>query len=176
MRVTVRVSAAEVREAARRLGPVLSGHAPDVAGIGQAFAARVANALLDLIAADFDAKGRGLTGADGVQWPPLAPATARLKAGGVILVETGGLRLSLTPGTDATPSGAPGQVWRVAAGRVEVGTTEKPWQHTGTGTLPARPFWPPDGRVPPGWQEPLRRATADALRLAIAAMIEELRT
>ncbi len=88
-----------------------------------------------------------------------------------ILRDTGDLFRSLTPGVDATPSGAEGQLFEATPGGVRVGTNRKPWHHKGVaGKLPARPLWPLDGSIPPAW----RPALNDAASTGVAEVAAEL--
>lgn len=90
-----------------------------------------------------------------------------------ILRDTGILFRSFSPGVGDQPSEAPGQIFRTPPGAVIVGTNVKPWHHTGNPAkgLPARPFWPLDGTLPPAWMASINRAAATgvlvALRLAL---------
>jgi hypothetical protein len=76
-----------------------------------------------------------------------------------ILVDTGELRRSFTPGAD-------GNILRLESGSITVGTNKKPWHHLGTSRgLPARPFWPVDGKIPDAWWGPiLEEAKAGVLQ------------
>jgi hypothetical protein len=77
-----------------------------------------------------------------------------------ILTDTGLLRKSFSPGVvEEAAGGAQFQVFKPAPGAVAVGTNRYPWHHTGNPPhLPARPFWPPDGRLPASWWEAVRLA------------------
>lgn len=82
-----------------------------------------------------------------------------------ILRDTSKLLRSFSPGIEdrspiadeiGVPQGPNGegndsQVFETPPGRVIVGTNEKTWHHKGNKNLPARPFWPPDGRLPAAW-------------------------
>lgn len=82
-----------------------------------------------------------------------------------ILRDTSKLFRSFSPGIEdrspvadeiGVPQGPNGegndqQVFETPPGRVIVGTNEKTWHHKGNKNLPARPFWPPDGRLPLAW-------------------------
>lgn len=94
-----------------------------------------------------------------------------------ILRDTGELFRSLSPGVDATPSGADGQIFETPPGQVIVGTNKKPWHHTGIpGKLPARPLWPTDGRLPVAWWDALLRVIQmGALRALELALREQHR-
>lgn len=85
-------------------------------------------------------------------------AVANLSDNVEILRDTGLMLRSFSPGIDAAPSGAAFQVLDADAGRVIVGTNRHPWHHTGGKNLPARPLWPPDGRLPATWWDAITRA------------------
>lgn len=74
-----------------------------------------------------------------------------------VLRDTSELFRSLSPGFEDQPSNADGQIFQVEPGRVTVGTNKKPWHHAGNPArnLPARPFWPTDGNLPPEWRDAL---------------------
>ncbi len=59
----------------RELPRILTGQAPDPAGIARGLQLRLGVALLSLIQQDFIRKARGERGQDGIQWKPLAPST-----------------------------------------------------------------------------------------------------
>lgn len=62
----------ELMEILQNLPGILAGSHPDIDGIGAGFRARIGHTLLDLVAANFDALGRGEAGVDGTIWPPLS--------------------------------------------------------------------------------------------------------
>lgn len=173
MAIVFRGTRAELRRALAEVPAILAGTAPDPHGLAANVRGHVGNALLDQIQQAFKAKSVGGTGSDGITWPPLAPATLKQKqrAGSPpdTLVATGDLYRSLTPGSEGQPSGAPGQIFRVDARRVIVGTTVKTWHHKGTRRRPARPLWPLSGRVPTAW----RLATRAAAKRGVAAAVAE---
>lgn len=75
-----------------------------------------------------------------------------------ILVDTGELRRSFSPGIDNRPSHAEGQVFRTPPGEVVVGTNKKPWHHN------KRPFWRHDGNLPAShWKSILGAANRGVL-------------
>lgn len=77
-----------------------------------------------------------------------------------ILRDTDELFLSLTPGVEEIPSGAPGNILRAFQGRITVGTNKKPWHHEGVPSrnLTARPCWPPDGDLPAQWWDDILKS------------------
>jgi hypothetical protein len=82
-----------------------------------------------------------------------------------ILQDTGELFKSFSPGIGANRSGADGQILKFGPGYVTVGTNKKWWHHLGIpGRLPARNFWPPDGKLPTEWTDDM----ADALQRGLA--------
>lgn len=143
------------------LGAIIAGKLPDPGGNAAALLTRMGISLLTEVKRDFLTKARGGTGRDGIKWEPLKPATiARRRGGGKggveILRDTGDLFRSFEPGIAGRPSGAAGQIFNVVEpGSVTIGTNEKAWHHGGGGHLPARPFWPPDGRIPEPWMQSL---------------------
>ena len=88
--------------------------------------------------------------------------------------DTGRLFRSLSSGVEDRPSGAEEQVFRLEPGRVTVGTNV-PYahpQHNGIpGRLPARPFWPADGRLPQEWGEALMAALGRGLAKALPGIV-----
>lgn len=81
-----------------------------------------------------------------------------------ILRDTAELLRSLSPAVDVTrylidegggrqamPTLPDGQIIALVPGRIAVGTNKKTWHHRGTSKLPARPFWPLSGMIPPKW-------------------------
>lgn len=90
-----------------------------------------------------------------------------------ILRDTGELFRSLSPGVEDKPSGADGQVFRIAAGRVTVGTNKKPWHHRGDEkrNLPARPLWPPSGEIPDAWRGTVDAAVATGIAEAVVKLL-----
>lgn len=90
-----------------------------------------------------------------------------------ILRDTGELFRSLNPGVEDRPSGADGQVFQVPPGRVIVGSNKKTWHHAGIpGKLPARPLWPPDGKLPPPWTVAVCKAIERGIVRAIVLLVE----
>ncbi len=91
-----------------------------------------------------------------------------------ILRDTSELFRSFSPGVEDQPSGADGQIFEVEQGAVIVGTNKKPWHHKGVkGKLPARPFWPTDGRIPDAWMPALRIAFATGLARIVMAIARQ---
>ncbi len=90
-----------------------------------------------------------------------------------ILIDTGELLASFSPGVEDRPSHTPGQVFETPPGRVIVGSAlpRAAYHHRGTSRLPARPFWPPDGHLPDSWWEALlvalRRGLSEAVTSAV---------
>lgn len=82
-----------------------------------------------------------------------------------ILRDEGLLLRSFTPGVETQPgSGAEGQIVRTVPRAVIVGSNQKPWHHHGVpGRLPARPFWPEDGSIPPAWWPEINAAVGRGL-------------
>lgn len=90
-----------------------------------------------------------------------------------ILRDTGELLRSFSPGVEDKPSGAPGQVFQTPPSRVIVGTNKKPYHHAGIPRrLPARPFWPTDGRLPEAWAVAILAAMDRGLVRAISLLVE----
>jgi len=90
------------------------------------------------------------------------------------LRDTGELFRSLTPGVEDRPSGADGQILRVAPGSVIVGTNKKPWHHKGIpGRLPARPLWPE--KLPVAWWAVINAAALRGLMLLAISRLERSR-
>lgn len=90
-----------------------------------------------------------------------------------ILRDTGQLFNSLSPGVEDRPSGAPGQIFIVdVPGTVIVGTNVKPWHHAGGPRLPARPFWPSDGKIPAAWWPAIKRAAERGIMKAVKQILE----
>lgn len=171
----------DLRRSLQRLPQILSGRAPDPHGLARGLQLRLGTALLSKVQQAFITKARGGTGDDGIKWEPLKYATIRARRKGKsedkvtaqveILRDTGELFRSLSPGVEATPSNAPGQVFAVPPGRVIVGTNKKPWHHRGVpGKLPARPLWPK--QLPDAWW----RAIMGAYRRGLVKMLVELLT
>lgn len=91
-----------------------------------------------------------------------------------ILRDTGELFRSFSPGTGDAPGGADGQILRLAAGLITVGTNKKPWHHAGIpGRLPARPFWPTNGALPDPWQKALCRTLQRGMIEALAMVFSK---
>lgn len=81
-----------------------------------------------------------------------------------ILRDEGLLLRSFTPGVETTTSGEDGQIVRLIPRGVLVGSNQKPWHHHGIeGRLPARPFWPEDGSIPPAWWPEITAAAGRGL-------------
>jgi len=171
--VTYRGTARDLKRALRLIPPLLAGRAADPQRLAQAVQLRVGVRLLGLVQTDFVTKSRGGTGKDGVAWKPLSPKTiaarerkakkAKKKASQKyagkydVLRDTGKLLRSLTPGVEDRPSRAEGQVLRPGRGDVVVGTNV-PYaaaHQNGTKHVPARPFLPPPGKLPPAYEQPL---------------------
>lgn len=88
-----------------------------------------------------------------------------------ILRDTGELLRSFSPGIEDRPSGADGQIFRTEPGAVIVGSNKKPQHHRGIkGRLPARPFWPLDGKIPDAWMPAVRTAVATGLARLIVQL------
>jgi len=179
--ITFRGSRADLRRILATIPQVLSGRVPDTYGIAQAVQLRAGVALLSQVQQDFLIKSRGGVGRDGIQWRPLQARTiARRRQGPKrsrrkgkpsavdILRDTGELLRSLSPGVDDRPSGADGQVFATAPGRVIVGTNKKPWHQRGNRNLPARPMWPNNGRIPAAWWQAINLA---AMRGVVRAVV-----
>lgn len=180
-------TAEELKAVLMGLPAILAGTAPDPLGLARGLQLRMGVALLSQIQQDFVVKARGGTGRDGVTWPKLAPSTIARRlakeagarkgkkaspfAGVVeILRDTGELFRSLSPGVDAAPSGADGQVFRLSPGRVTVGTNKKPWHQDGNARLPARKMWPDGNKIPPAWMPAIRRAYARGVAEILEAL------
>lgn len=89
-----------------------------------------------------------------------------------ILRDTGLLLRSLTPPSTASSS-TDGQILEANNGLVSVGSTIHPWHHRGVpGKLPARPFWPLDGRIPDVWWEAITRAALRGLLDLLTLQLE----
>jgi hypothetical protein len=89
-----------------------------------------------------------------------------------ILRDTGILLRSFSPGFDASPSYAEGQIFDLGDGRVTVGSSEKPWHQNGDGgRLPARPAWPQDGRIPAAWWPAIHVAAQRGIREAMFMVV-----
>lgn len=85
-----------------------------------------------------------------------------------ILMDTGELFRSFTPGVEDRASGVDGQVVEFGPGSITVGTNKKVWHHRGIpGKLPARPFWPLDGSMPPAWARAVTLAASRGISQAI---------
>lgn len=87
-----------------------------------------------------------------------------------ILRDTGARLRSFEPGVDDRPSEAPGQIFRtMVPGVVVVGSTEKPWHQDGDDGrgLPARRAWPKNGKIPPAWMPPIRKAGTRGLAVIV---------
>ncbi len=94
-----------------------------------------------------------------------------------ILRDTGELFRSLRPGVGDQPSeSAEGQIVRLAAGAITVGTNKKPWHHTGNPSrgLPARPLWPE--QIPDAWWRAINAAITRGMMLAAVAILEKHRS
>lgn len=88
-----------------------------------------------------------------------------------VLRDTGELLRSLQPGFDDQPSGAPGQVFRLTAGNITVGTNKKPWHHRGIpGRLPARPLWP--DQLPLAWRKAIIAAARRGMTQAVIKLLQ----
>jgi hypothetical protein len=87
-----------------------------------------------------------------------------------ILRDTGELLASLQPGVEDQPSGADGQIFKLAPGKVTVGTNKKPWHHEGNSRLPSRPYWPLDGNLPDSWWDAMMKAYLRGLVQVLAEM------
>lgn len=89
-----------------------------------------------------------------------------------VLRDTGELLRALTPGVEAEPSGAPGQIFEVHPGRVVVGVNKKAWHHKGDRRrgLPARPLWPDDG-IPEAWVPAVNEAVETGVLEAVRAVL-----
>jgi len=170
-------SRADLARLIQRLPRLLAGLEPDIYGIARGLQLRLGVALLSKIQQDFITKARGGLGDDGIRWPPLKPATiARRRGGGLggveILRDTGELIRSFSPGVEDRPSGADGQVFELKPGLVRVGTNKKPWHHRGVkNKLPARSFWPLDGRLPAAWWRYLLRVYGRGLARALTILL-----
>ncbi len=78
-----------------------------------------------------------------------------------ILRDTGELLRSFSPGVDGKGDGT---ILRTPPGSVTVGTSKKPWHQNGIpGKLPARPFWPQNGELPPAWWEAIQEALQEGI-------------
>lgn len=91
-----------------------------------------------------------------------------------ILRDTGELLRSFAAGVDDQQSGAEGQIFEVDGNTISVGSNKKPWHHAGIpGKLPARPFWPLDGSIPPGWMPAIDAAAARGLSDALVMLLQK---
>ena len=86
------------------------------------------------------------------------------------LRDTGELLASFSPGVGTQASAADGQIVRLGAGQVTVGTNKKPWHHT-TKKAHRRAFWP-DDHLPPPWARSIEIAAATGIQEAVAMLIE----
>lgn len=77
--VHCRISRQELVALIRAMPAILAGKVPDHKGIAAGFKARVAFTFISLVKESFEAKGRGMTGSDGVSWPPLKEKTVERK-------------------------------------------------------------------------------------------------
>ena len=88
-----------------------------------------------------------------------------------ILRDTSMLLRSLSPLSPGQPP-AEGQIIRIADGAIAVGSSLKPWHHEGIpGRLPARPFWPVDGSIPPVWWDAIMVAAGNGLRESLEMIV-----
>lgn len=158
---------------------VLASRRPDSLGLRELFWGTVANLMFEAIQREYEVKIVGGSDVAGVAWQELSPATIerRLRAGRTddrILIETDALIESLTPGTGADPSEAPGQVNRLDPAGVTIGS-DVPYadfhQRGVPGRLPARPFMPADP-LPPQWE----RVLEECVERAMVAVIERVVT
>jgi len=87
-----------------------------------------------------------------------------------VLRDTSLLFRSFAPGIEDSPSRPAGQILRFLPGQIVVGTNQKPWHHHGNPArnLPARPFWPVDGRLPDQWWQAMADAFARGLVRAVS--------
>lgn len=193
--VVYRGTAGEAAAMVREAVAAMTG-GPDPHGVGRALKLRMGVALLSCVQTDFITKSRGGVGRDGIKWEPLKPETvARRRLGKAdkravkgksakdrfaylaardveILRDTGELFRSFEPGVEDRPSNADGQVFDLLADSVTVGTSKKPWHHKGIpGRLPARPFWPPDGSLPPAWWRAVNEAAVTGVVRAVEAVL-----
>ncbi len=154
---------------------VLTGLHNDSLGLCEVFYGHIGNAVLAEIRGAYLVKLEGGLGSDGIRWAELAVATVakRRRAGredSDILIETGALLQSLRPGVGHLPLGNPDQVFDIKPGSVTVGTQNEraDWHQNGSpGRMPARPIVPPDGKLPPAWEEPVERAVEEAMTKVI---------
>lgn len=87
------------------------------------------------------------------------------------LFDTGRLFRSLSAGVEDRPSNAPEQIFRMTPGRVIVGT-KCPYasaHQNGNPSkgLPARPFFPPDKKIPVAWWLAIAKAAVRGIERAI---------
>lgn len=190
--VTFRGSRAELRELIRSIPAILSGRAPDPAGVARGFQLRLSMSLLSQCQADFLTKSRGGCGQDGITWAPLKGSTIARRAGKErkalkggrgspafagnrdILRDTGRLFRSLSAGVEETPAGNPDQVLRLGRGEVIVGTNVPyaAYHQYGTARMPARPFLPVDG-IPAAYQPALFAAAGRGLIRVLQLLIDQ---
>lgn len=169
-------SANDLRRLLQRIPMILTGRAPDPYRIARSLQLRIGLVLMSKIRQAFVTKARGGTDEAGIRWAPLLPRTVRRRRGGgrggvEILRDTGRLLNSLTAGVDAP---APEGRLDVAPGRVIVGSKVPyaPVHHFGSvkRNIPARPFWPLNGKLPKGWTA----AMAAALKRGLVAVLVDL--
>ncbi len=198
--VVFRGSRAELVRALAAVPAALAGRGRDTVGAARGVQLRLSTAVLSQVQQDFITKSRGGVGRDGVKWVPLKPATVarrgrtgkekaafdkRRKAGEKvsksrffggrvvdILRDTARLLRSITPGVDGSAVG-PDQVVRTPPGEVIVGTNV-PYAGThqnGTRHVPARPFLPVNGRIPPAYMPAIGLAAARGVARAVVLML-----
>lgn len=177
MRVTVKISRRQVVQKVHQLVNSLTGRSTDLAEEAKGIQLRIGTVLMSKISQAFEDKARGGRGEDGITWKPLAPATIRRRqkrnrrgqkenTDVEILRDTGLLFGSLSPGTFTKDT-----ILQAGAGRVIVGTNQKPWHHRGTRRLPARPYWPPDGKLPADWWADILDALAGDFQAVLARSV-----
>jgi hypothetical protein len=187
IRVPAGVTAGQVHEAIARAVARVVGRAPP-SGASRTVLVRIGLALLGKIHGGFESRSKGQT-ADGLRWEPLAEGAVKAKCRRQgrrgrpedILVGSGELADSLKPGSPPeaagpTPPSVPGQVFRVGANDVTVGTRVPHGvvHHQGDPErgLPERRLWP----EPEDWPASCRRELARQGARALAeAIVEELR-
>ena len=87
-----------------------------------------------------------------------------------ILRDTGELLASFSQGADGKPSGADGQIARITAGAITVGTNKKTWHHN-TRAAWRRPFWPDSGELPASWWKSIELRATSVIPKAVAQLI-----
>lgn len=175
--IIFRGNRADLIRSLRLLPAVMSGRSPDALGLARGLQLRLATHTLSLIQQSFLVKSRGGTGSEGVQWAPLAKSTlTKKRMGGTgradILRDTSRLLRSLNPGYLETPSGEPEQIVRLGLGEVVIGSNCPyiDYHQRGTKTIPARPIFPADGKLPAPWEDDLAETALGGLIRAVELM------